>query len=499
MSDLVKKLAQAKQLLDAGVLSETEYQRMREKHLAELGLSEDTEDSEASEAELSKPKEVEESSAAPKEVSASFTIDLFQGLNSSTAEDAAENVQERTDIATEIPPVDIQEDHTVQEEKDVVSEYDVDEESLEEELAIRPSPPEEDIVARVESPKPEPLQNKEKPAQRSSGTNVILILVVAAVFGVFVIFSMLGIWFFLGTEEPEVRAIAPKSEREMMAERLQELGITLVSFPAQSGIQLGSFYEEEGRDADESVTTASISSRFVISDTEITQGQYAAVMGSNPAQDGYRYWGRKPSHGESCANYGVGDTLPVHCVSWIDAIRFCNRLSVELGLAPVYTILQTQVLLDKNADGFRLPTEVEWVYAARGVSREQAFLSRYASSLCEYANVSNSGTEMRHPNWTRRGIISCEDSWDTLAPVGSQRSSRGLYDMTGNLWEWTWSAYTSSGPNTKFSSSVSLDSKVVMRGGAWAGPAADYRLANRYSQLPDRHSFFVGFRIVRNP
>ena len=279
---------------------------------------------------------------------------------------------------------------------------------------------------------------------------------------------------------------------------LSNMGIQMVSFPAHHAIEMGSSRTEEGRDNDEARTQASISKSFAISDAEITQKQYNTIMGFNPSKERTRYWGANPSEGEACSKYGVGDDYPVHCVSWLDSIKFCNRLSEKLGLEPVYSISNSYVKRKSNANGFRLPTEVEWIYAARGAQKTQTFLSRSASSLCKYANVSNSQTQYLHPNWTKRGVLSCEDNWAALAPIRSQNPIRGLYDMTGNLWEWTWSVYSSDGPNTRNSTSISLYENVTLRGGAWQGPAADYRLANRYSQLPKRHSFFVGFRIAQN-
>lgn len=289
--------------------------------------------------------------------------------------------------------------------------------------------------------------------------------------------------------------VSPQTD---ISNRLGVMGITMVSFAPHSRIEMGSPHTEKGRDDDETFTSATIVKGFDISNTEITQQQYETIMGTNPSKSRKRYWGDKPSNGESCSKYGVGDTFPVHCVSWLDSIKFCNRLSEELALEPVYTITRTTVTRNPNANGFRLPTEVEWIYAARGAERRQAFLTSSASNLCDYANVSNSDTQIYHPDWTRRGVLSCDDNWEALAPVRSRSSVRGLYDMTGNLWEWTWATYSESGPNTQNNASISLSEQVVLRGGAWQGPEADYRLANRYSQLPERHSFFVGFRIARN-
>lgn len=108
---------------------------------------------------------------------------------------------------------------------------------------------------------------------------------------------------------------------------------------------MGSPESEMQRETDEVQHNVTVSN-FYIGRYEVTQKQYEEVMGENPS------------------NF-KGDNLPVENVSWYDAIDFCNKLSQNEGLTPVYTIDGDNVGWDRSANGYRLPTEAEWEYAAR--------------------------------------------------------------------------------------------------------------------------------------
>ncbi|MDO4288562.1 MAG: formylglycine-generating enzyme family protein [Eubacterium sp.] len=111
---------------------------------------------------------------------------------------------------------------------------------------------------------------------------------------------------------------------------------------------IGSPEDERQRQADETRHQVTLSP-FYLDPFEVTQADYTALMGENP------------SHFQ-------GDDLPVDSVTWYDAVAYCNALSEARGLTPVYTIDGTRVIWDRSADGYRLPTEAEWEYAARAGS-----------------------------------------------------------------------------------------------------------------------------------
>jgi len=220
---------------------------------------------------------------------------------------------------------------------------------------------------------------------------------------------------------------------------------------------MGSPIGEHGRNVNETQHQVTVSS-FFMGKYEVTQKDYKSIMGTNPS------------------NF-KGDKLPVENVSWYDAITYCNRLSQKEGLTPVYTInMDKTVIWDRNANGYRLPTEAEWEYACRAGTNTPF----------------NTGAEIP------KNEASFHKTQTTT--VGSYKPNAwGLYDMHGNVSEWCWDWLGD------YSSGLQIDpvgassgTKRVQRGGSFDNASGEYlRSAFRGSSAPDLRSKYDGFRVVR--
>jgi len=197
--------------------------------------------------------------------------------------------------------------------------------------------------------------------------------------------------------------------------------------------------------------------------------------------------------------------LPVQNVSWCDAVSFANRLSAKQGLTAVYGGVEacessksSSVTVNWRANGWRLPTEAEWEYAARAGTSDVWTGTTEESGACRYGNVSNPAAKAKF-GWSYASF-SCDDGYLAAAPVGRFRANVfGLYDMTGNVWEWTGDWYadtydTSAAVDPHGSSAGSIRAD---RGGSWNVVPAYSRLANRSGDTPVNRGGYVGLRLVR--
>jgi formylglycine-generating enzyme required for sulfatase activity len=221
---------------------------------------------------------------------------------------------------------------------------------------------------------------------------------------------------------------------------------------------MGSPATEVGRSDNEGPQHSVTVSGFYMSKYEVTQKEWTAVMGSNPS-------------------YFKGDNLPVECVSWYDAIEYCNKRSVKEGLTPAYTRNGNNVTWNRSANGYRLPTEAEWEYACR------------AGTTTAYSTGGSITAGQANYDW----------NIETTTNVGSYSANAwGLYDMHGNVWEWCWDWYGdySGGAQTDPVGASSGTSRLN-RGGGWRGTAQYARSANRYYDTPSSRGISLGFRLVR--
>ena len=199
---------------------------------------------------------------------------------------------------------------------------------------------------------------------------------------------------------------------------------------------------------------------YYMGKTEVTQGLWKKVMGNNP------------SRFSSC-----GDECPVERVSWADAIDFCNRLSDQEGLTRCYSATGPAITWDSNCTGYRLPTEAEWEYAARGGGDVEARPAPVDAMA-----------------WYNR------NSGHKTHPAGQKAANGyGLSDMLGNVWEWTWDWYGGySTESVRDPRGPAGGSDRVVRGGSWLFVARYCRSAARYRREPDCRRDFLGLRLARS-
>ena len=240
--------------------------------------------------------------------------------------------------------------------------------------------------------------------------------------------------------------------------------------------QMGSPASEPERSSDESRHSVTVGS-FYMSKTEVSQKDYQAVMGSNPSET-------------------KGDDLPVTNVTWYDAVEYCNRLSRAAGLTPCYTVSGTTVTWDRAADGYRLPTEAEWEYAARANTTTPFYFGDYvhnSDANCYNAYGYNNDAS---GNW-----VNGSDAYlrRPVAVTQYPANAYGLYNMHGNAAEWVWDWYGaySTGAATDPTGPEGGNAKVV-RGGGWNDHPKHIRSAYRGAQSPDTTLCSIGLRPVRN-
>ncbi|MFT6146351.1 MAG: sulfatase activating formylglycine-generating enzyme [Myxococcota bacterium] len=273
-------------------------------------------------------------------------------------------------------------------------------------------------------------------------------------------------------------------------------GIRLRYVP-EGRVSMGSMPAESGRDQDEVRYDVTVRRPFLAMETEVTQGQWTSLMGSEPNKTRKRLW--DGTAGGPCDDGPQGPGYPVTCVDWNDAIAFANALSAEEGLTPAYSIEGRAVTVDLLAPGYRLPTEAEWVRMATGDVRQLYGQVSSAQALCDVGNVAGRAT--RAQDSASLQPIPCDDAYVGAAPVGQFRpNGYGLYDLVGNAWEWTFDIYTpipEAGAHLRDWVGPSSGSSRVLKGGSWFNPADVLRVNNRYSQEPGGRSAVVGFRLVR--
>jgi len=237
---------------------------------------------------------------------------------------------------------------------------------------------------------------------------------------------------------------------------------------------------------DEVTSKKHLKDNFMISSCQITQEQWNEIMGDNPS------WFQKNRTGKKEVEDMNTDKFPVECVSWYDCVLFCNRLSEKYGLTKYYNMNGEDVTFNVGAKGFRLPTEAEWEYAARG-GKEESSNYRYSGSnnLDEVGwYYENSGkNKLEEKKFSHNKLE--ENSCRTHNVKTKKPNKLNIYDMSGNVEEWCEDLYDSS-----YADYDSSYADRVLRGGSWSCCAESCSVSYRSFWPPDVRNYRNGFRLV---
>ena len=237
----------------------------------------------------------------------------------------------------------------------------------------------------------------------------------------------------------------------------------------RGGFSMGSPDNEESRGTNEGVHQVTLTHDFYMQTTEVTQQEWEVLMGNNPSFF---------SNGLEASN------RPLEQVTWHEALSYANALSIAYDLDPCFTIIGTDVTLNSetiyDCEGYRLPTEAEWEYAARAGSTTSFYNGDDPDILEEIAWYESNSSGRTHSVGQK-----IPNLWN-------------LYDMSGNVWEWTWNWFGDYENDLEDPTGPITGSSRIIRGGSHINEAGLLRSAQRFNAEGNERSDILGFRLVRS-
>jgi formylglycine-generating enzyme required for sulfatase activity len=273
---------------------------------------------------------------------------------------------------------------------------------------------------------------------------------------------------------------------------------------------------DDGRENEKPVHDVTLDS-YYMGKYEVTVGEFGefvkatAYMTTAEMDGGARIFDGRAMVLDSSAswrnvNFKQDESHPVVCVSWYDAVEYCNWLSRKEGRQPCFSGSGDSIICDFQADGYHLPTEAEWEFAARSRGREYKYAWGNGDPYIDGLKAANIRDETALRLWGKEHVLTWWQGYDDgylfTSPVGTYAPNElGLYDMSGNVYEWCWGwfddGYYRYSPSNNPRGAATGEMRCC-RDVGYGCLAISMRVISRGKAAPDYRFLHGGFRLARS-